>query len=73
MASAGSATDPFFSSVVLLMGFEGANGSQGAPGYTDEKSSRSRDCCCQCWCLYLNQSIQVWHIVGPLARQRLWL
>lgn len=34
---AGAATiDPFFSSVVLLMGFEGANGATGAPGYTDE-------------------------------------
>jgi hypothetical protein len=29
-------TDPDLSNVVLLMGFEGANGSQGAPGLTDE-------------------------------------
>jgi hypothetical protein len=28
--------DPFFSNVVLLDGFEGANGSTGAPGMTDE-------------------------------------
>lgn len=32
-------TDPFFSSVVLLMGFEGANGSTGAPGMTDESAA----------------------------------
>ena len=31
-----SATDPFWSSVVLLMGFNGADGSTGAPGLTDE-------------------------------------
>jgi len=31
-----SSADPFWSNVVLLMGFEGANGSQGAPGFTDE-------------------------------------
>lgn len=29
-------TDSHFSSVVLLMGFEGADGSQSAPGFTDE-------------------------------------
>jgi hypothetical protein len=28
--------DPYFGNVVLLMGFEGANGSTGAPGMTDE-------------------------------------
>jgi hypothetical protein len=28
--------DPSFSNVVLLMGFEGANGSTGAPGFNDE-------------------------------------
>lgn len=32
-------TDPFFGSVVLLMGFEGADGSVGAPGLTDESPS----------------------------------
>jgi hypothetical protein len=31
-------SDPDFESVVLLMGFEGADGSQGAPGLTDESS-----------------------------------
>ena len=31
-------TDPDFSYVVLLLGFEGINGSQGAPGFTDESS-----------------------------------
>ena len=30
------ACDPYFGNVVLLMGFEGANGSTGAPGMTDE-------------------------------------
>lgn len=30
--------DAFWDHVVLLMGFEGANGSQGAPGFTDESS-----------------------------------
>jgi hypothetical protein len=33
------AGDPAFSNVVLLMGFEGANGSTGAPGLTDESPS----------------------------------
>lgn len=32
-------TDPFFSSVVLLMGFEGADAAIGAPGMTDESSA----------------------------------
>jgi hypothetical protein len=31
-----AATDPNFSNVVLLMGYEGVNGSTGAPGMTDE-------------------------------------
>lgn len=31
--------DPFFANVVLLMGFEGVNGSTGAPGLTDESSA----------------------------------
>jgi hypothetical protein len=31
-----AATDPSFSNVVLLMGFEGPNGSTGAPGFNDE-------------------------------------
>src|SRR6516225_7956565 len=30
------ACDPYFGNVVLLMGFEGTNGSTGAPGMTDE-------------------------------------
>ena len=30
------ACDPYFGNVVLLMGFEGANGATGAPGMTDE-------------------------------------
>ena len=30
------ACDPYFGNVVLLMGYEGANGSTGAPGMTDE-------------------------------------
>ena len=30
------ACDPYFGNVVLLMGFEGVNGSTGAPGMTDE-------------------------------------
>jgi hypothetical protein len=29
-------TDPYFIYVVLLLGFEGVDGSQGAPGFTDE-------------------------------------
>lgn len=33
--------DAYWEHAVLLMGFEGANGSQGAPGFTDE-SSRAR-------------------------------
>ncbi|MET0720450.1 MAG: LamG domain-containing protein [Tardiphaga sp.] len=33
------ATDPGFVAVVLLLGFEGADGSTGAPGFTDESSS----------------------------------
>jgi hypothetical protein len=32
--------DAFLSSVVLLMGFDGVNGSQGAPGFTDESPRR---------------------------------
>jgi hypothetical protein len=32
-------SDPHFSNVVLLMGFEGTNGSTGAPGFTDESSA----------------------------------
>jgi hypothetical protein len=35
----GSNHDPNFSSVKLLMGFEGADGSTGAPGMTDESSA----------------------------------
>ncbi|MEH2570653.1 LamG domain-containing protein [Bradyrhizobium sp. AZCC 2289] len=35
----GGPTDPNFSSVKLLMGFEGSNGSTGAPGMTDESSA----------------------------------
>jgi hypothetical protein len=31
--------DPNFSSVKLLLGFEGANGSTGAPGMTDESGA----------------------------------
>jgi hypothetical protein len=31
--------DPYWSNVVLLMGFEGANGSTGAPGMNDESHS----------------------------------
>jgi hypothetical protein len=34
----GTPGDPYWSNVVLLMGFEGANLSQGAPGMTDESS-----------------------------------
>jgi hypothetical protein len=34
-----AAGDPFFSSVKLLMGFEGVNGATGAPGMTDESSA----------------------------------
>src|SRR5215831_10433940 len=30
------ACDPYFGNVVLLMGYEGTNGSTGAPGMTDE-------------------------------------
>jgi hypothetical protein len=30
------ACDPYFGNVVLLMGYEGVNGSTGAPGMTDE-------------------------------------
>jgi hypothetical protein len=33
--------DPYWSDVVLLMGFEGANGSTGAPGMTDESPAAS--------------------------------
>lgn len=33
-------SDAFLSSVVLLMGFDGVNGSQGAPGFTDESPQR---------------------------------
>jgi hypothetical protein len=33
------AGDPHFFNVVLLMGFEGVNGSTGAPGLTDESSA----------------------------------
>jgi hypothetical protein len=36
---AGRASDPNFSSVKLLLGFEGTNGSTGAPGMTDESSA----------------------------------
>jgi hypothetical protein len=35
----GTSGDPHWSNVVLLMGFEGANGSTGAPGMTDESPS----------------------------------
>jgi hypothetical protein len=35
----GGPTDPYFSSVKLLMGFEGTNGSTGSPGMTDESSA----------------------------------
>lgn len=35
----GGGGDSFFSSVKLLMGFNGANGSTGAPGMTDESSA----------------------------------
>jgi hypothetical protein len=31
--------DPYWSNVKLMMGFEGANGSTGAPGMTDESSA----------------------------------
>src|SRR6516162_9066366 len=34
--SAAVACDPYFGNVVLLMGYEGVNGSTGAPGMTDE-------------------------------------
>jgi hypothetical protein len=34
-----SVADPSFSNVVLLMGFEGVNGSTGAPGMNDESPS----------------------------------
>jgi len=33
------ACDPYFGNVVLLMGYEGANGSTGAPGWTDQSPS----------------------------------
>ena len=33
------ACDPYFGNVVLLMGYEGANGSTGAPGMNDESPS----------------------------------
>src|SRR6516164_5550856 len=33
------ACDPYFGNTVLLMGFNGANGSTGAPGMTDESPS----------------------------------
>jgi len=33
------ACDPYFGNVVLLMGYEGANGSTGAPGMTDQSPS----------------------------------
>jgi hypothetical protein len=32
----GIPNDPFWAGVVLLLGFEGPDGSRGAPGYTDE-------------------------------------
>jgi hypothetical protein len=32
----GAVNDPYFGNVVLLMGYEGTNGSTGAPGMTDE-------------------------------------
>lgn len=32
----GAVGDPYFCNVVLLMGYEGANGATGAPGMTDE-------------------------------------
>jgi hypothetical protein len=35
----GAVTDPNFSSVKLLMGFEGANGSQTSPGMDDQSSA----------------------------------
>lgn len=34
-----AATDPYWTSVKLLMGFNGANASTGAPGMTDESSA----------------------------------
>jgi hypothetical protein len=34
--SGAGTSDPYFGNVVLLMGYEGANGSTGAPGMTDE-------------------------------------
>jgi len=33
-----NAGDPYWANVVLLLGFEGVDGSQGAPGFTDESS-----------------------------------
>ena len=36
IAAPATTSDPFWSNVVLLMGFEGTNGSTGAPGMTDE-------------------------------------
>jgi hypothetical protein len=38
-AGGGGPTDPNFANVKLLMGFEGSNGSTGAPGMTDESSA----------------------------------
>jgi hypothetical protein len=35
-ASGAVACDPYFGNVVLLMGYEGANGATGGPGMTDE-------------------------------------
>ena len=35
----GAVNDPYFGNVVLLMGYEGTNGSTGAPGMTDESPS----------------------------------
>src|SRR4029077_19412408 len=35
---ADTSTDPNFSLVVLLLGFEGVSGSTGAPGFTDQSS-----------------------------------
>lgn len=36
VSGGGGGSDPDFSSVVLLMGFEGSNGSTSAPGFSDE-------------------------------------
>jgi len=37
--SSGSSSDPNWTSVKLLLGFEGTNGSTGSPGMTDESSA----------------------------------